>query len=439
MWKNLAALRQKINPNSQQIIGNTAWLLGDKFLRMGFGLLIGVWVARYLGPEKFGLLNYAIAFVSLFNVFATLGLNNIVVRELVRKPSEKGEILGTSFLLKLLGSLLLFILTLSVIYILKPDKSQTQILVGIIALGMIFKSFDVIQLWFQSQVQSKYIIWANILGYLLLNVIKIIAIKNQAPLIIFALIWSGEFVLAALGLIIVYQRQGHLLKAWRWSFQRAKLLLQESWPLILSQLVIMVYLRTDQIMLGEMIGESAVGIYAAIVKLSEMLYLIPNTVVQSVFPTIIKAQEISKELYYQRQQKLFSIVTAINYAFAIPITFIATSVVTLIYGENYALGGAIFAVHVWSGLFVSLGVARTPCLIAEGLTKFSAAATATGAVVNVMLNYFLIIKYGIMGAAISTIIAQIIASYASHSFYPKTRRIFIEQTKALLLMGLWRN
>ena len=70
--------------------------LGDKFLRMGFGLLIGVWVARYLGPEKFGLLNYAIAFVSLFNVFATLGLNNIVVRELVRKPSEKGEILGTS-------------------------------------------------------------------------------------------------------------------------------------------------------------------------------------------------------------------------------------------------------------------------------------------------------------------------------------------------------
>ncbi|MDE5124445.1 MAG: oligosaccharide flippase family protein, partial [Trichodesmium sp. St19_bin1] len=98
MWKNLVALRQKINPNSQQIIGNTAWLLGDKFLRMGFGLLIGVWVARYLGPEKFGLLNYAIAFVSLFNVFATLGLNNIVVRELVRKPSEKGEILGTSFL-----------------------------------------------------------------------------------------------------------------------------------------------------------------------------------------------------------------------------------------------------------------------------------------------------------------------------------------------------
>lgn len=439
MWKKLVELRQKINPNSQKIIGNTAWLLGDKFLRMGFGLLIGVWVARYLGPAKFGLLNYAIAFVSLFNVFATLGLNNIVVRDLVRKPSEKGEIIGTSFLLKLLGSLLLFILTLSVIYLLRPDESQTQILVGIIALGMIFKSFDVIELWFQSQVQSKYIILAKTSGYLFLNIVKIIAIENQAPLIIFALIWSGEFVLAALGLTIIYQWQGHLLKAWHWSLQRAKLLLKESWPLILSQLVVMVYLRTDQIMLGEMVGESAVGIYAAITKLSEMLYLIPNTVIQSVFPTIIKAQDTSKELYYQRQQKLFSTVTAMNYAFAIPITFISTSIITLIYGENYASGGSVFAVHVWSGLFVSLGVARCPCLIAEGLTKFSAATTAMGAVVNIVLNYFLIAKYGIMGASISTIITNIIASYASHIIYPKTRRIFIEQTKALLLMGFWKN
>ncbi len=439
MWKKLVALKQKINPNSQKIIGNTAWLLGDKFLRMGFGLLIGVWVARYLGPEKFGLLNYAIAFVSLFNVFARLGLNKIVVRDLVRKPSEKGEILGTSFMLKLLGSLFLFILTVGLIYLLRPDKIQTRILVAIIAIGMIFRSFDVIELWFQSQVQSKYIIWAKTSGYLLINLIKVTAIKNQAPLIIFAIIWSGEFALAALGLIIIYQWQGYLLKAWSWSFQRAKLLLKESWPLIFSQLVIMVYLRTDQIMLGEMIGESAVGIYAAITRLSEMLYLIPNTFVQSIFPTIIKAQETSKELYYQKQQKLFSIVTAMNYAFAIPITFISTSIVTLIYGENYAPGGAVFAVHVWSGLFVSLGVARTPCLIAEGLTKFSAATTAIGAVVNIILNYFLIIKYGIMGAAISTIICQIIASYASHIIYPKTRRIFMEQTKALLLMGFWKN
>ena len=439
MWQNLVALRQKINPNSQKIIGNTAWLLGDKFLRMGFGLLIGVWVARYLGPEKFGLLNYAIAFVSLFNVFATLGLKNIVVRDLVRKPLEKGEILGSSFLLKLLGSSLLFIFTVTVIYLLRPDESQTQILVGIIAIGMIFRSFDVIELWFQSQVQSKYIILANTSGYLLLNIVKIIAIKNQAPLIIFAIIWSGEFLLAALGLIIVYQWQGHLLRAWRWSFQRAKLLLKESWPLILSQLVIMVYLRTDQIMLGEMIGESAVGIYAVVVKLSEMLFLIPNTVVRSVFPTIIQAKEVSKELYHQRQQKLFTTVAAFSYSLAIPITFISTYIVTLIYGENYATGGPIFAVLVWSGLFVSLGVARSPCLIAEGLTKFSAATTATGAVVNIILNYFLIIKYGIMGAAISTVIAQIMASYVSHSFYPKTRRIFIEQTKALLLMGFWKN
>ena len=158
MWKNLAALRQKINPNSQQIIGNTAWLLGDKFLRMGLGLLVGVWVARYLGPGGFGILNYAIAFVTLFTTLATLGLNNIIIRDVVRKPDEKDEVMGTAFVLKLLGGLFISILAVSLIYLFKPDDRQTLFLVAIISTGMIFRAFDVIEFWFQAQVKSKYII-----------------------------------------------------------------------------------------------------------------------------------------------------------------------------------------------------------------------------------------------------------------------------------------
>ncbi|MGB3512760.1 MAG: flippase [Microcoleaceae cyanobacterium] len=432
MLKKLLALRQKLSPNSQQIVGNTAWLLGDKVLRMGLGLVVGVWVARYLGPEDFGLLNYAIAFVSLFSTFATLGLNNIIVREVVRNLSAKDEIIGTAFVLKLLGGLSIFILTFSFIYLLKPDENQTQFLVAIISISMIFRAFDVIEFWFQSQLQSKHIIIAKTSGYLLLNLVKIIAVKMQASISIFAGIWSAEIVLGAVGLIIVYQWQGHLLKAWSWSLERAKFLLVESWPLILSGVVIMIYMRTDQIMLGEMIGDSAVGIYSATVRVSEMWYLIPNTLVQSVFPKIVQAKEISKQVYYERLQQLFYTVAALSYSFTIPITFFSTQIMTLIYGENYAAAGPVFSIHIWSGLFVSLGVARGPWLITEGFTKFAAAATATGAIVNVILNYFLIPKYGTMGAAIATVMSQVVASYICHLFVPQTRIIFIQQTKALL-------
>ena len=439
MLKKFAGLKQKFGPNLQQIVRNTAWLLGDKFLRMGLGLLVGVWVARYLGPEGFGLLNYAIALVSLFSIFSSLGLNNIIIRDVVRKPHEKDEVMGTAFVLKLLGGLFLSILTVSLVYLFKPDDHQTLFLVAIISIGMIFRAFDVIEFWFQAQVQSKYIILAKTSGYLLLNIVKIIAIYIKAPLTVFAGIWSAEIVLGAVGLGIVYQWQGYLLKAWSWSFKRAQILLKESWPLIISGIVITIYMRTDQIMLGEMIGDSAVGIYSATVRISEMWYLIPSSLVQSVFPKVVQTKEISEKIYYERLQQLFYSVAALSYSVAIPVTFFSTPIMTLIYGDNYATGGAVFSIHIWSGLFVSLGVARSPWLITEGLTKFSAASTASGAIINLVLNYFLIAKYGIIGAAIATVISQIVASYVCHLFVPKTRIVFMQQTKALLPINLLIN
>ncbi len=436
MFKKLAGLKQKFSPNFQQIVGNTAWLLGDKFLRMGLGLLVGVWVARYLGPGGFGILHYAIAFVTLFTTLATMGLNNIIIRDVVRKPHEKDEVMGTAFVLKLLGGFFISILAVSLIYLFKPDDRQTLFLVAIISTGMIFRAFDVIEFWFQAQVKSKYIIFAKTSGYLLINIVKIIAIYIQAPISVFAGILSAEIVLGAVGLVIVYQWQGYLLNAWSWSRKRAKSLLTESWPLIISGIVITIYMRTDQIMLGEMVGDSAVGIYSATVRISEMWYLIPNTLVKSVFPKVVQAKEISQKIYYERLQQLFYSVAVLSYSVAIPITFFSTQIVTLIYGDNYAAAGPVFSIHIWSGLFVSLGVARGPWLITEGLTKFSAASTATGSVINVVLNYFLIAKYSIIGAAIATVISQIFASYVCHIFLPKTRIIFMQQTKALVPIHL---
>ena len=436
MFKKLAGLKQKFSPDFQQIVGNTAWLLGDKFLRMALGLLVGVWVARYLGPGGFGILHYAIAFVTLFTTLATMGLNNIIIRDVVRKPHEKDEVMGTAFVLKLLGGFFISILAVSLIYLFKPDDRQTLFLVAIISTGMIFRAFDVIEFWFQAQVKSKYIIFAKTSGYLLINIVKIIAIYIQAPISVFAGILSAEIVLGAVGLVIVYQWQGYLLNAWSWSRKRAKSLLTESWPLIISGIVIMIYMHTDQIMLGEMVGDSAVGIYSATVRISEMWYLIPNTLVKSVFPKVVQAKEISQKIYYERLQQLFYSVAVLSYSVAIPITFFSTQIVTLIYGDNYAAAGPVFSIHIWSGLFVSLGVARGPWLITEGLTKFSAASTATGSVINVVLNYFLIAKYSIIGAAIATVISQIFASYVCHIFLPKTRIIFMQQTKALVPIHL---
>jgi PST family polysaccharide transporter len=440
MLNKLSAVRQKITPNLRKVIGNTGWLFTEKIVQMFLGLLVGLWIARYLGPEKFGRFNYAIAIVGLFVPFAKLGLDNIVIRNLARDISHKNETLGTAFILKLIASIVTFFVTFGVIFFStsssSPNYQETLWLVGIVATGAIVQSFDIIDYWFQSQVQSKYSVWARNAAYVIINGIKIVLIQMKAPLVAFAIAMVVEYTLSAIGMLIAYRLTGNLIKAWQVSFRYAKSLLKDSWPLILSGIVIMIYMRIDQVMLGQMVGDESVGIYSAAVKISELWYFVPGAIVNSVFPLIVQAKEISEEVYYKRLQQLFTTVSALAYVVAIPVTFLSTQIVTLLYGNNYVEAGAILNIHIWAGLFVSLGVARETWITTEGLMKFSAATAAAGAVVNIVLNYFFIPYYGGLGAAIATVISQIISAYAVGAFYSPTRKIFLHQTKGILLLGL---
>jgi len=148
-----AFIRKRLDKrlNLQKVITNAGWLFADRIFRMGVGLFVGVWVARYLGPEQYGILNYAIAFVALFSVLSTLGLDNIVVRELVKHPERQNEILGSAFLLKLTGGVSAFAVVVTISALLKPEDTLTRLVIAILGLGLIVQSFNTIDLWFRSR------------------------------------------------------------------------------------------------------------------------------------------------------------------------------------------------------------------------------------------------------------------------------------------------
>ena len=228
MLNKLTVVIQKFSPELRKIISNIGWLFADRVLRMGVGLIVTAWVARYLGPQQFGLFNYAGAFVSLFGVLATLGLDQIVVRDMVRDPSCKDETLGTAFVLKLSGGILTILVTTGTIFLLRPDDQLTHWLVGITAAGTIFDAFNTIDFWFQLQVKSKYTVIAKNTAFILVTLIRITLLQMQAPLIAFAWALLAENALGAVGLAIAYKVKGQSLLAWRASLLRAKTLLKES-------------------------------------------------------------------------------------------------------------------------------------------------------------------------------------------------------------------
>ena len=420
----------------RKYFANTSWLIGERALRIAVSLFVGIYVARYLGPERFGLLSYALSFVGIFVALATLGLDEVVVRELIKTPEQREKILGTSFLLKLVGTLLMWAAILVAIPLTENDL-QTNILIIIIAFGVFFQAFNVIDLNFQAKVKSKYVVHAQFVQLIISSIVKIILVVNEAPLIWFASVYSLDVIVLAMGLVFAYLYNGDNIFSWKWSFETSKYLLHDSWPLILAGVVISVYMKIDQVMIKEMLGAKEVGLYAAAVKLSEAWYFIPMAIASSLFPAIINAKVYQKEVYYQRLQKLYDLMVWIAIAIALPTTFLSTLVVEFLYGKEYLGSSSVLIIHIWTAVFVFLGVASSKYLLAENFIKKTFYRTFIGALLNIIMNYYLIGIIGIQGAAISTLVSHFFAAYFYDILDKDLRIMFIMKTKSLFFYSLY--
>jgi O-antigen/teichoic acid export membrane protein len=403
---------------------------------MVVALFVGVYVARYLGPGKFGLLSYASSFVGLFAALATLGLDGIMVRELVKTPERRYELLGTAFWLKAGGAILMWIAVAAAVPFTHND-TQTNILIVIIALAVILQAFNVIDLNYQAEVKSKYVVCAKLVSLIISSITKLVFIWIEAPLVWFACVFLLDAVLQATGLLAMYLRNTGKIGNWRWRWQTAKMLMSDSWPLILSGMVIAIYMKIDQVMIKEIMDASAVGNYAAAVRLSESWYFIPMAITSSVFPSIINAKKQSEQLYYQRLQKLYDLMVWLALAIAIPTTFLAPWIIRILYGKAFLPAAEVLSIHIWAGVFVFLGFANGRWIVAENVQYIAPIRSTAGGMMNIVLNIVFIPKYGINGAAITTLFSVLVASHIAFLFINKARRIFIMQNRSFFRPILW--
>ena len=413
-------------------------MFAEQFMRIIAGLFVGIYVARYLGPEQFGVYSYAVAFVALFGTVAKLGLDSIVVRDLVNHPQERNLYLGTAFWLKLIGAFLTLGLLAAAVQFTGNDAT-TNLYIFIIASGLIFQSFDVVDFYFQSKVLSKYVSICRLIQLALSSVLKLYFIFIQADLFWFVLVSLIDQISLAITLAFAYWRQKIGSYFGRFDLGTAKALLKSAWPLIFSGIAIGLYMRIDQIMIKEMLGEREVGLYSAAVRLSEAWYFVPVVITTSLFPAILNAKNISSELYNSRLQRLYTFLMWIAVAVAVPMTFISDWLVTLLYGDAFEESGKVLMISIWGGVFVSFGVASGSWFTSENLQRYALYRTLAGAAINVGLNLILIPNYGLVGAAISTIVAQAMATLFFDALTKKTRAVFIMKLKALYFPNLFQS
>jgi O-antigen/teichoic acid export membrane protein len=418
-------------PNLLTIIDNINWLILDKIFRTSLGIFISVSIARYLGPEEFGKLNFSTALIGVFGAISGLGVEGILVRDFIKAPHNKYETIGSASVLLLISGILSYFLINILIYYLREDSQIIQLLIAIMGTTLMLKVSDVALYWFESQVQSKYLVLFQNIVFIVFSIIKIVLIYNKTTLTIFAWVNLVEAIFTALIIGLVMEMKGLKIKKYKFSFIRTKSILKESWPLLLSSMSIMIYMKTDQLILGRMMGDKFVGIYSAAVRVSEGWYFIPIAIIASIFPTIIKTKNRDRKLYLKYTQQLFDLMVWISLGASILITILSQKIILLLYGESYISSSYVLMIHIWASAFVFFGVVTSKWLLAENLQYIQLQRTIIGAFLNILFNILFIPFFGLIGSAIATFISQFVVGFLLDYFHIKTREIFEMKMKSI--------
>lgn len=405
-----------------KIFYNTNWIVADKVFFMVTSLFVIALVARYLGPNNYGVYNYALAFVTLFTALSTLGLDTLSVRSIVEEEEEEGVILFTGLVLRVIGGIVLTFLSSVIIRLVAPGDSTIHTLVIIMSCAMIFKSLEVIEYWIVAHQKSKISSLIRISANAFSSILKIAFVLLQGDLFHLAIIYMLDVLIIGIALFLAYYKYRFSCTKWKFDFGYAKNILSQSWYLILSGLMVTLYMQVDKVMLGSMLTNTKeLGVYSAATQIANMWYFVPTAVITSFTPIIIKKKLESEEKYIYSLQTLYSIIAWMGILFGIFITLFADLIVSILYGQEYSGAVNIIIVSVWAGTFATLGSARAIWLLTEKLQKYTVFFTLVGLLVNVGLNYLWIPQYGGGGAAFATLISQIVANVFALLIFKKTR------------------
>ena len=395
-------------------------MVGEQLVQMAISLVLGVLTARYLGPSNYGVINYTAAFVIFFSSVVTLGLEGIIIKEMVDNRDEEGTIVGTGIAMRLAVSVVSIGAILLLLCILNPGDTLVLKIGFLQSLVLIFRSFELIDFWFQSNLQSKYVAILKSVSYFSVAAYKFYILFTGNSVAWFAFSTSLDFLLIAVMIVFAYYKKGG--KTLKVSLVVAKRLITQSYHFILSGLLITLYVQMDKIMIGQMLTETDVGLYSAATTICNYWILIPVAVINSARPTIMQLKkDRNQEQYIKRIKQLYCLLIWGGIAVSFVISLLSGFILDVLYKEAYAVAAPALSIVIWYTTFSTLGTARGIWIVCENKNSYVKKMVFWGALLNFALNFAFIPVMGINGAALATLITQIFTSVFASMLYKETR------------------
>lgn len=408
---------------------NIFWMTVEKLMLLFNGVVFSIILANTMAKEQFGIYMYIQMLVSLFAVLISLGLDNIVVRQLVNSFESFSHYITNILILRSI----VFLTAVLVIFIYGSFFEEKEVVYLLLLQSIVLLQYVFNSLWLLNQATvdnipvAKISITTNLFSLIFKSSILYLAGSN----ILYLIMVDVFFVFVLCFFTVKLSKIKYKFKFSFNKFDNRYIMstLKESYPLLISAAAIVIYTKVDQFMLKSIVGFASVAEYSLALKVSQVWYFLPLIITSVYFPKLIKNKEASEIDYKNTLSGLYSLMGGISLLMVVFHYFITPHLIPLFFPEEYdSLSDIVFLMSL-SGIFVAMGYVNGKWMICEKNSFLDLYRNILGLVFNILLNYILIPVYGIDGAAVSTLISLLISSNLSFVLLKRTRAMFIFQNK----------
>lgn len=426
---------KKSDKNSSKFLNNSFWMIIGRIYQMFLSLIIGSLTARYLGPSNYGILNYGLSYINILNVICSLGFEGVIVKRIVNGDDES-ELIGTTIFLRLVVSILSIfglILFFNVVVI----DHLTKFVAIIQSISLLFNIYEIIELWLQAKMLSKYAVFARGLASTIVGIWKLLLLYLNVSVSFFAFSVVIESLVIFVFLIFSYFKlKGSYPKI---NKRNSRLLLKDGSQFLLSSICIIIYTRMDKIMLGYFIGNDVVGIYSSALIISELWQFVPMAIINSSRPLLLEFKKLSNNKYKDKMIFLYSLIIVMGLLVGLFMIFFGKLIILILYGKDYLNAYPLLCILIWASSFGVIGSVRTTWLITENKERYMKYFVLFGAIVNLVLNVILIKAFGSIGVAVATLVAQFVVSIVAPYIFVETRESTIHIFRACNFIKIFKK
>lgn len=427
--------KTKLRLLASREVKNAGWIIVGRVIQMILSFLVSIFTARYLGPSNYGIINYAGAYVVFFTSLCTLGINSVIIKDFVDNPEDQGKTIGTTIVLRAISSFLSSLMIVGIVSIVDRGEPVTVVVSVLCSIALVFHVFDTINYWFQSRYQSKVTAVATLIAYIATSLYKIVLLVLQKGVMWFAFASSVDYIVLAICLFQAYRT--HNGPKFQLSWEKGRYLLSKSYHYILSGMMVAIYGQTDKLMLKQMLGETSVGYYSLASSVNTMWCFVLQAIIDSIYPTIMSLYNSgSKEAFERKNRQLYSIVIYVSIFVALMFMLFGRFAVVLIYGVEYEPAADLLKIIAWYTIFSYLGVARNAWIVCTNNQKYLKYMYFSAAIINVLMNLCFIPIWGAAGAAVASLLTQILTSMILPCFIRSMRPNAKLMAEAFILKGI---